>query len=410
MKASILSWVFVCFSLATATVSPGQVLEIILETPSENVTFRHIDYSGGTVMLGGEGKTIWVGDLETLEFSRYEWEGYSSQSVNFVHAHNTDTLFASIGHKIKRSFNRGQSWEEIGQLGRVSKFVSLSNTTLLAASGDGIHRSTDLGNTWSDPSPQMSEDPYRAGSIFQITDSILVAAKIWGMENHGSYEFWSFDQGETWSDSTEASARGGGIRIAASDSTVAILMKSDGWRTYDLDNMATIQNTLPYCESFSAALGAFFCAATGGLKLLSSFDSGQTWSQVGDGEIPAYSLSAISRDSVLVGTKNAIYLVKPSFATSISKEEVRYNISDCSPFPNPFKEMVSFCFPSNVIGQTEVQVFDLLGRRVVELKSTICNSSVCRFEWRPESIVNGVYILVATDGNSVFRSSVVKAN
>jgi len=80
------------------------------------------------------------------------------------------------------------------------------------------------------------------------------------------------------------------------------------------------------------------------------------------------------------------------------------------PFPNPFNARLSIPIMMHRAGQTRVELFDLLGRRVEVLFDGVLKSGSHTLTWQADHAASGVYLIRATtaDGSASAKATLLK--
>jgi hypothetical protein len=374
-------------------VAEAQSLETFLTLPANSKSINHIDISGTTIILGQSQQTLWIGDTSSKQFEKVTWpEVRTSDYVNFVRALNPDTLFASVGPYFKRSFDRGQSWEIPTQgLYGVYDLERIGPSSLLATTTDGVHRSEDLGSTWSEANPQIEYYPGSQPYLHRLTDSLIVAASVYGQEGTFYHEFWSWNLGSTWADSIAIAIRQGGIEHSASDGQTAIFVKRWGKWQLNLSTFEWSGVSAPGCQYIESSVGAFFCRS--GYSTYRSIDSGESWTEIELSGLYPTSLKATTPDSLFIGTKQGLFLARDLRPVGVSDQDSPQYLDTCHSFPNPFHSSVLFCIPRTAESEESVPVFNVIGRKVGQAKLSRCETSQCFYEWNSTDLPPGLYFV-----------------
>ena len=79
-------------------------------------------------------------------------------------------------------------------------------------------------------------------------------------------------------------------------------------------------------------------------------------------------------------------------------------------YPNPFNGQTTVTYELPTAGQVDLQVIDLLGRRILTLRSEIQSAGIHTIRWDATSIASGTYFIVlsATRKRSVMNCQLVK--
>jgi len=100
--------------------------------------------------------------------------------------------------------------------------------------------------------------------------------------------------------------------------------------------------------------------------------------------------------------------VKQSLAATRTDENIPSLLSLEPPFPNPFSEMTTIVINLPAPGQTQVDVYSVLGRRVKRLLNRHLDAGSYTVKWRPGFMPDGVYyILLSSDDGKNTRKVVL---
>lgn len=206
--------------------------------------------------------------------------GPSQSYVGAIHASGT-TLLAAIGSLVCRSTDRGATWANVATPGRVLDFAA-AGTRIFAATVFGLHRSDDDGVSWTlvDGLPQEGiYDVCVAGPSVFVTVS--------------QHIYWSGDNGVTWAPSDAALPPSIGVgRLAAVGA--AVFVGTDVGLYRSEDDGATWTLVDPSFTNFNTvtAIGTdLFVGTDNGFQR--SSDRGNSWQDASAGLPPGFSHGSI---------------------------------------------------------------------------------------------------------------------
>ena len=220
-------------------------------------------------------------------------------------AFSGNTLFLSAQNGIYRSTDQGQTWSNVSTNLKddISLVLRINSEGILYAGGftSGIWRSADSGVNWTLWSQSGLTAPH-SGNFFRMTNGTLLAATYSGL-------FASQDDGQTFSpfgttlpSNSIQSVAAFGNTIVVSSSYRGLFRSSDGGQTW-------MQPTSGFQESSAYDLavdetGNFY--ASGTLGVYRSTNGGQTWSLdlVDGGQATAFYLGT---KGLYASTVNGIY-------------------------------------------------------------------------------------------------------
>ena len=252
-------------------------------------------------------------NLDWIERGPANVPGRARGIIVFPNVSNLSTwLVGSVGGGIWKTTNAGESWvnktPDFPNLGTTSLAMSESNTSTvyagtgeqyagyIAVNGDGIFKSLDAGETWTQLSSTAGNNNFRNINriiVSPSTPDILLAATSnhwWDGSSPQSKIMRSTDGGQTWAKVYEndndidhivyapsdfniqyASINSGGI-IKSTDGGLTWTLKSDGLSTLGRMEIAVANN-----DPNRVYVSAEGSASSESSDLFVSFDGGDTW-------------------------------------------------------------------------------------------------------------------------------------
>lgn len=367
------------------------------------------------------------------------------------------TLLAGLsGMGIARSTNSGLQWSQTALITSTPSSFAQSDSggliiRLFAGSDVGIHRSTDMGLTWTLANAGLTNTfvysvavPPTAGSagfvfagtagggVFRSTDygtswaatslnntfARTLAINSGGtifVGTGGGGVLRSTDDGETW---IEASwgltntiiadlAINHAEHVFAATSGCGVFVSTDDGNSWSecnvgLTNLYVRDLAIPACPGTE---GQLYAATTSGV--FRSTDNGASWTQIntGVGSIAANAVTASHPGSTNVyafaGTEGSgvfrsvqsIVAVNDPTCADPRAFELEQN------YPNPFNPSTKIGFRLHVSGFTSLKVYDIVGREVAMLVNKEMLAGRYEIEWKPEGLTSGVYLCRLMSGN-----------
>ncbi len=152
-----------------------------------------------TVYYGTRGEGTREEQIYRSEDGGASWIllGQGGQRV-FLHPRDAATIYTISGGNLFRSTNRGDSWNQVGQIPGSMLYVLPSNPAVMFAPADtdGLHRSTDGGATWT----KQGVLPKRPRRVLELGDGSLWLASL----DRGLFR--SLDHGDSWEPMAEMAA------------------------------------------------------------------------------------------------------------------------------------------------------------------------------------------------------------
>ena len=138
-----------------------------------------------------------------------------------------------------------------------------------------------------------------------------------------------------------------------------------------------------------------------------SHDGGDSWEEFNEGLDTYYSNSHIIIDPndtsrvILATDLQSVWTITRT-ATGIEDNVIALPSSvNLGAYPNPFNAATRITFNTNAASNIKADIYDVLGRHVVNIVNEYLYPGYHSVVWKPEAISTGQYYLKLDDGNSV---------
>ncbi len=419
--------------------------------------------------------TVVVGDTTssggTGTGTNYEWQvagetGISETVWSLGNDANGNMLAGTVGGKIFKSVDLGQTWTRINESMTVTYIWSLAkddNGKLYAGTEKGLYYSEDDGTTWDGPvlsgkdvrtvkldgfgniyAGVWGEGVYKSadGTNFAATNSGFGSLAIHalavnsnnviyaGIYDDGVYK--SFDLGATWT-KTSLSYRYVWALGVTSDDVLYAGTYGGGVYTSedDGDSWYLIGGTAPYIYAVTvdAADNVFVTSWDSGVYMLTQNGpqndgsyKGNTgnlntaaWMRLGLEDSGVSSLLINVQDANLYagGDDGVVYKLVLADVTAVENEEAdilptEYNLAQN--YPNPFNPSTTISFGVKDDGNFRLAVYNLLGEEVAVLANDFFKAGSYNFTFDASKLASGVYLyrLTGSDVNLVKKMMLLK--
>ncbi len=297
---------------------------------------------------------------------------------------------ASENGGVYKSTNNGDSWTVTPLSGRQIYALAKSGRYLLAggpAGSDyhgGISLSTDNGTSWN-----FSLDRGTSGiNAVAIVDSTFYATDL---NNLGI--FVSTDAGRDWTSQYSGSSIasiGRSTFVAASYYSGGYLSRDNGgtWEHVAVDGQLKSVYAL-------ASHGPYLFAALPHARVLTSVDTGKTWTEDDSGLVDNIVSFAEAGDYVYAGSSNGhvwrMHLLDTLTDINAGVRPLPLEFALSQNYPNPFNPMTSINYQLPLSGRVTLKVFDVLGREVGTLVDQRQNAGTYKVEFDASRFASGVY-------------------
>jgi len=213
------------------------------------------------------------------EVASGQWQSLDGPAGRYVRTFVSDSqyVFAATGGGVLRSADGGQSWIFCNQglMSRDTKSLAMNDSLLFVSTDENVFRSADRGNSWQ-PAGTTLQGKYVKTIL--LVNGVLFA----GTYCHGIYR--SFDMGNTWElASAGIAARyvywldSDGTNIFAATYLNGMYRSTDMGNTWTACNNGISENTIMTVHSFG---GKTFASTMGSVVYVTS-NGGDSWADVG---------------------------------------------------------------------------------------------------------------------------------
>lgn len=305
-------------------------------------------------------------------------------------------IFAGTDNGVYRSTDMGKEWTPAGLVDANESIVNIavSDTTIFAVtnmylSADQyyLHKSTDMGETWSEV--QVTPSPYTSVYGIAVNDTAVFAGTL----GHGLY--YSTSSGASWS---RIGSQGNGFIVAtnegklwASDS-LGLEYSTDGGPTWISVNTGLPFGVLVKSIAFSGG-NVFIGTYQNGVYVLNE----NHLLYVADDGLPdntdVEAIDVIDSD-VYAGTSRTLWRRPLSelvsrVVTVVSPPPFGYSL--LQNYPNPFNPATTIRFQLPRDSQVTLKVYDVLGREVATLVNGVESAGRYRLVLDASRLPSGVY-------------------
>ncbi len=358
--------------------------DIFIGTADPNFARIHLSQDNGNTwtQTGLTGLSGWINSVSSIDINS---SGY---------------LFASTGAFLYRSTDNGVTWQDV--LGppyccfEATVFNSMNHTLTNAGDTAGILRSEDNGNTWTLFNQGLSSSNIFYDLVINSSEQIFAA------KGDGIYR--SNNNGEVWSQILSNV----GILSIAFNSDGHIFGGKLGGIVRSTNNGSSWALSINFATSFIWSLlilddgHIFACSSNEGI--FHSTDNGDNWEQLNQGltNLTVWSLALSPNGYLFAGTEDGIFRsVQP--VTSIIEESNKIPSAFVlnQNYPNPFNSssIIRYSVPhsSGVV----IKVFDILGNEIETLVNEEKPVGTYEITWYAENLPSGVYFYRLQAGNFV---------
>lgn len=305
------------------------------------------------------------------------------------------------------STNNGSTWNAVNQgLADLNVLAfSTRNEKLFAMTDLGLHVSTDNGNNWRYISTLQAG--YYGFHLFTVTD-INIFVKMFSHHNGGNVVYKSTDDGVSWNTVFQAgtNATNSVTALAAQGSNVylgivqgvgtimdGVLLSTDNGITWKNANNGLPKGTYP--TSFAITGPNLFAATSHGIYF--SDDNASTWKSITDTLVDTTATALyVDGTYIYMGTQNGrVWFRSLKEITKVGQfnnsTPERYSLEQN--FPNPFNPTTTIQFSIGKDAYVNLDVFDLLGRKVQVIISGARAKGTHRIIFSGKSLSSGIYFV-----------------
>ncbi len=314
--------------------------------------------AGGLVTISDDHGATWHYADSTLTESWADCFGFGPNN----------TVYACFWNGIFRSLDGGDTWTEIGRIEETEKqvlHVTSAGSIIIGTRKDGVFRSTDGGNSFIQvPDAGWDFDDHTA--IIDASNGDLLLASFDGV-------FRSSDDGASWNMLGAVPTRG--VKDIAEDSK-----------------------------------GNLFIASRGGGVAVST-DAGATWTPTNEelAHLVAYALYVDDEDNIYVGTRGGGVFKGRLNLTDIDRipYHMPQNVVLHANYPNPFNPGTTIPFTLQTAADIDLTVHDILGRHVATLAAGRHNAGLHRVYFDAADLPGGVYTVQLSAVGALQQSSMI---
>ncbi|MCB2203575.1 T9SS type A sorting domain-containing protein [bacterium] len=330
-------------------------------TEESGVNFRALGISSSGRLFGSASGVISISDDNGVTW-RYGDSTLTETWADCFGFGPNNTVYACYWDGIFRSTNGGDSWSEISKIEGVAKqvcYVTPAGSIIIGTRKDGLFRSTDGGLTFTQvPSAGWDNDDHTA--IIEAANGDLLLTNFNGV-------FRSSDDGVSWTMLGQVPTYG--VKDIAEDSK-----------------------------------GNLFIASRGGGVAVST-DGGATWTEVNDelGHLVAYALYIDDQDNIYVGTRGGGVFKGRFSLTAVEQTPVLRpsTVTLHANYPNPFNPGTTIPFTLSTAAEISLIVYDALGRKVATIAAGHYGAGTHRVYFDAKDLPGGVYSARLSAGASM---------
>lgn len=309
------------------------------------------------VMRSSNGGTSWA----------YVKNGFTIGTQQYVHqlvVTSKGTILAATGGGMFRTTNNGDSWTKLAVFGTntaIKTIIQKTNGDLYASSNYKMYKSVDDGVTWSlYPLGKMVNPDTNLDGAIDVINHISDSKNNLYINFGGNFYLKSADNGVTWTKQT--------IPAIGITSIKTILLGGN-------DSLFVVTNN----------------------NVLVSTDFGATHKEFNTGTINRQfnGLAKTSNGSIYLLTDGAGLMKRGTIATAsglIAKNEITNSITGC--FPNPFSNSCVINYHVEKSGKVSLKIYSLNGAEVAVIVNEFQQEGNHKMEFNAEShgLKGGIYL------------------
>jgi photosystem II stability/assembly factor-like uncharacterized protein len=342
-----------------------------------------------SLFVGTEYGGIFVSTDEGVDWKPVN-TGLRYSFVTALAVSGTDLFAGTRGGGVFLSTNGGSSWSPVdsGLANTYVVSVVMSGSNLFAGTDGGVFLSTNSGTSWTAVNSGLTNIHVNA---LAVNGTNLFA---------GSYGVYlSTNNGKTWIPTGLAhyavlSFAVSGPNLFAGTEYGGVFLSTDNGASWTAAN-----NGLPAGVTGFQALAVsdenVFAGTWSGEVFLST-DNGTSWTAVNEGLTAVYVKSlAVTGTYLFAGTLRALWR-RPLSEMLTPVERVLTDspthFSLDQNYPNPFNPSTTITFGVPRSAFVELNVYDILGRKVATLVNELIEPGWHRATWKAPSFASGVYL------------------
>jgi photosystem II stability/assembly factor-like uncharacterized protein len=319
---------------------------------------------------------------------------------------NGNIFVGTNGNGIFRSTNHGETWSQVLSHVGVRCLVA-QDTLLFAGTYGGLLRSGDSGEHWGVANNGLGDSIFGLPPTIEVRSlcsprSGIVLAGAGGWGNGFSGVFRSSDNGNLW---TPTDLKDPWIcAMFVSDSAIFAGSDTIFISTNQGQNWKFSGSSLPLCNITSFAHDSMYLFAGTSSGVFRSTDGGRTWISCSSGldaNFPGVSALSASATSILAGTGDRIYR---STDHGLSWRQVQTSLAvrnppsrECLPrlmqnYPNPFNPITTITFFVPIATYVDLSIYNVIGQKIHQIIEGFCAAGYYEVPFNGSDQPSGVYI------------------
>ncbi|NVN90125.1 MAG: hypothetical protein HXX11_05920 [Desulfuromonadales bacterium] len=251
------------------------------------------DWSGCDSVYGASCTVTLSTDKNVTYSARNGWTESSLQIqadiISLVSDPSTpSTIYAGTSHNgIYKSTNNGNSWSNIGLMGKGLNVLSIDPATpynIYAGTAVGVYKSTDGGNSWSQFNTGLPWDAKVTALAIDPNATATIYAGVTSANTSGRGVYRSTNGGSSWSITGLTGNEYFHIYSLVIDPTTPTIIYADSFKSMDGGNSWSQMSGFPAVYPFNNIALAIdpsapssIYAGFGGVGVYKSMDGGNTW-------------------------------------------------------------------------------------------------------------------------------------
>ncbi len=334
-------------------------------------------------------------------------KGLLDTTINALSISANGDLYAGSSHRVLKSENGGDNWEQVTNCGldNIIDILIHCDDTIYASGWQGIIRSFDGGNNW-DTITDFTTDEVVSDICFDNSLNIIYGKTSY-FNNDGGI-FLSSDWGETWTKILNTDVISLSVNsnneIFATTQLEGVYKSSDTGQTWDTiffgvrDLWSIVINDDDYiyigCEQYFDPFGGVYA----------SYDNGYSWVEENEG------LTNEKVDLLYLDTFGFLYSIYQQentngkfFRTNQPTVDIKYkevvNRKDIIIYPNPFNNYTQVSFKGDIEKRYSIKIYNGLGELLLE--DLLPGQREFIRTYNLEHFPKGRYFIMLKEGNRV---------